>query len=207
MCCFTILAQKTVNSHCFYLISNCWKKSNYGVQEGNHVWWRHRPPAAPPPMKYPSSCREDQRLSTEGKIVSKYCNILKNSRGEGGGPSTPPSLPLYHVGNTSLRVRPKQICVFSFLYSYKDDLLENLGKIKPVSKNAKNRRPAWSVKKAKDKWTIETFFVNVFLHPLWNPRQGKNKPFIGLQLVVMWFIPLVLLFLTLILPKKISRVN
>ena len=94
-------------------------------------------------------CREDQRLSSESKIVSKYCNILKNSRGEGGGPSTPPSLPLYHVGNTSLRVRPKQICVVSFLYSYKDDLLENLGKIKPVSKNAKNRRPAWSVKKSK----------------------------------------------------------
>ena len=53
--------------------------------------------------------------------------------------SAPP--PLYHVGDTSLRVRPNQICVVSFLYSYKDDLLENLGKIKPMSKNAKSRRP------------------------------------------------------------------
>ena len=26
-------------------------------------------------IKYTSSCREDQRFSTEGKIVSKYCNI------------------------------------------------------------------------------------------------------------------------------------
>ena len=49
--------------------------------------------------------------------------------------------PPYHVGDTSLRVRPNQICVVSFLYSYKDDLLENLGKIKPMSKNAKIRRP------------------------------------------------------------------
>ena len=29
-------------------------------------------------------CREEQRLSTEGKIVSKYCNISK-TRGGGGG--------------------------------------------------------------------------------------------------------------------------
>ena len=46
-------------------------------QDGDHFWWRHRPPAAPPPMKYTSSCFEYQRLSTEGKIVSKYCNISK----------------------------------------------------------------------------------------------------------------------------------
>ena len=69
-------------------------------------------------MKYPTSCREDQRLSTEGKIVSKYCNISKNSRGEGGGPSTLPP------PRTS--VRPNQICVVSFLYSYKDDLLSKI---------------------------------------------------------------------------------
>ena len=50
--------------------------------------------------------------------------------------------------------------------------------------------PAWSVKKTKERWTIEAFFVNIFLHPLRNPRLCKNKPFIGLQLVVMWFIPL-----------------
>ena len=46
-------------------------------QDGDHFWWRHRPPAAPPPMIYTSSCFEYQRLSTEGKIVSKYCNISK----------------------------------------------------------------------------------------------------------------------------------
>ena len=33
-------------------------------------------------------------------------------------------------------------------------------------------------------------FCQCILHPLRNPRQCKNKPFIGLQLVVMWFIPL-----------------
>ena len=52
--------------------------------------------------------------------------------------------------------------------------------------------PAWSVTrpyKTKERWTIAAFFVNVFLHPLRNPRHCKNKPFIGLQLVVMWFTP------------------
>ena len=53
-----------------------------GGQGGDHCWWRHRPPAASPPIKYTSSCWVDQsrspsRLSTEGKIVSKYCNISK----------------------------------------------------------------------------------------------------------------------------------
>ena len=48
-----------------------------GGQDGDHCLRRHRPPAAPPPIKYTSSCREDQMLSTKGKIVSKYCNISK----------------------------------------------------------------------------------------------------------------------------------
>ena len=41
------------------------------VGDGDHVWWRHRSPAAPPPIKYARFCGENQRISTEGKIVSK----------------------------------------------------------------------------------------------------------------------------------------
>ena len=56
-----------------------------------------RPPAAPSPIKYTSSCREDQRLSTEGKIISKYCNMSK-TQGEfhhpTASPRQPPSPPL-----------------------------------------------------------------------------------------------------------------
>ena len=48
-----------------------------GGLDGDHCWWHHMPPAAPPPIKYTLSCREDQRLSTEGKIVSEYSNIPK----------------------------------------------------------------------------------------------------------------------------------
>ena len=71
------------------------------IQDGDHCWWRHRPPAAPPPIKYTSSCREDQRLPTEGKIVSKYCNISKTpARGS-------VHLSLYHGGGMNLRVRPR----------------------------------------------------------------------------------------------------
>ena len=47
-------------------------KVQYGGQDGDDCCLRHRPPAAPPPIEYTSSCREDQRLSTESKIVSKY---------------------------------------------------------------------------------------------------------------------------------------
>ena len=62
------------------------------------------PPAAPPPIKYTSSCREDQRLSTEGKIVSKYCNLSK-TQGEGGSITPTPPPPLCHEGGMTLIVR------------------------------------------------------------------------------------------------------
>ena len=71
-----------------------------GGQDGDHVWWRHRPPAAPPSIKYTSSCWEGKKLSTEGKIVSKYCIMSKTQGGEG---SINP--PLYHHGGMTLRVR------------------------------------------------------------------------------------------------------
>ena len=73
------------------------------IQDGDHCWWRHRPPAAPPPIKYTSPCREDQRLFTEGKIVSKYCNTSRTLRGF--QPPHPP--PLYDGGVMNLRVRPR----------------------------------------------------------------------------------------------------
>ena len=79
MCYFTCSAPEIIHSHCFYLISN---KSKMVIM---------RPPAAPPPIKYTSSCREDQRRSSEGKIVSKYCNLSK-TQGEGGSITPPPPL-------------------------------------------------------------------------------------------------------------------
>ena len=60
----------------------------------------HWPPGAPPPIKYTSSCREDQMLSTKGKIVSKYCNLSKTP---GRGFIHPP---LSYGGDMNLRVRP-----------------------------------------------------------------------------------------------------
>ena len=51
------------------------------------------------PRKYTLSCREDQRLSTERKIISKYCNISKTLR-DG-------FIPLYHGGGMNLHVRPR----------------------------------------------------------------------------------------------------
>ena len=98
LCYFTCKAQKI-----FILTIFTWllilDKIEGGSQESDHVWWHHRPLAEPPPIKYTSSCRKDQRLSTEGKIVSKYCNI-KNSRGV-----HPP--PPCTTGGVWLRVRPR----------------------------------------------------------------------------------------------------
>ena len=59
-------------------------------QDGNLVLRCHRNPAVPPPTKYTSSCTEYQRLSTEGKILLKHCNISKTIKEGGGGPSTHP---------------------------------------------------------------------------------------------------------------------
>ena len=72
-----------------------------GGRDDDHCWWRHGPPAAPPLIKYTSSCREDQKLSTEGTIVLKYCNISKTL---GGGVHSPP---LYDCGGMNWRVRPR----------------------------------------------------------------------------------------------------
>ena len=74
MCYFTCQAQKMAiyRGLTWFLILVKFKMATF--------WWRHRPPAAPPPIKYTSSCWEDQSLSTEGKIVSKYFNISKTQK-------------------------------------------------------------------------------------------------------------------------------
>ena len=69
----------------------------------DRCWWRHRLPVAPPLIKYTSSCWEDQRLSTKGKILSKYCNITKTL---GRGSINPPP-PCTTVRGMNLRARPR----------------------------------------------------------------------------------------------------
>ena len=61
------------------------------------------------------SCREDQRLPTEGKIISKYCNTSKlkgrSSINTLPLPPAPPPLPspMYHGGDMILRVRRSKL--------------------------------------------------------------------------------------------------
>ena len=73
------------------------------IQDRDHCWWRHRPAVAPPPLKYTSSCWEDQRLSTEGK--ESFRNIAKYQKTLGGGVHQ--QSPLYHDGGMNLRVRQR----------------------------------------------------------------------------------------------------
>ena len=99
-----MLSAKIVYVYCFYL-NLIFHKIHDGCQDGDHVWWRHRPPAATTNKIYLILLREDQGLSTEGKIVSKYCNVSKIQGGGGGCSINPP--PLYHGGGMTLRVCPR----------------------------------------------------------------------------------------------------
>ena len=72
-----------------------------GGQDGDNFGRRHRPPTAPPTTKCTYSCWEDQRLSTEGKVISKCCNISKTlGRCSIKHPSHPPPPPHLHVCTT-----------------------------------------------------------------------------------------------------------
>ena len=77
------------------------------IQDGDHCWRRHRPPAASPPTKYTLSCRGDQRLSTRVKSF-EILQHIENSNGWEGG---------IHCGSMNLHARPrvKSQTFFSFL--------------------------------------------------------------------------------------------
>ena len=75
------------------------------IQDGDYCWWRHRPPAAPAPLKYTSSYNLSIYLYTSSCF--KILQHMKNSR-EGFHPRPPP--PLHHGGGMNLRVRPRVNC-------------------------------------------------------------------------------------------------
>ena len=115
-----------------------------GGQDGDHCCRCQRPPAAPPPIKYTSSCWEDQRLSTKGKIVLKYCNISKWNTATyqnlcGRVPSTRPPPPSYHGGvwiyvyvrglSCKYGSSPLSLCLFLFLLLYSFNFLLKFTKI------------------------------------------------------------------------------
>ena len=69
------------------------------MQDGYHVWWRYRPLAEPPRIKYTSSCRE---------LRSKAFYWRQNrNKGRIHQPQPPPPGPLYHGEGMTLRVRPR----------------------------------------------------------------------------------------------------
>ena len=72
-------------------------------------WVKSRMPAGPTPIKFyiPLSCREDQRLSTEG--IKSFWNTATYQKLEGGF-ITAPSLPCTTV-RVWLRVRPRFKCI------------------------------------------------------------------------------------------------
>ena len=102
------------------------------IQDGDHFWWRHRPSAAPP-IKFTSSFWKDPRLSTEGKIVSKYCNISK-TRGRGSN-ILPPCITVgVWICGYVRGLRSLDIGQVRFFRSYQPR------RRKGVNKKAKNKR-------------------------------------------------------------------
>ena len=65
------------------------------IQDGDHFWGRHRPPAAPPHIKYSSSCWEDERLFNMTQNLFEVLQYIKNlrERFQRRQLPTPPSLP------------------------------------------------------------------------------------------------------------------
>ena len=51
------------------------------IQDGNQCWWRHRPPAAPPPIKYASSCRGKSKALHWRYNRFEILQHIKKSRG------------------------------------------------------------------------------------------------------------------------------
>ena len=85
--------QKLYSSR-FYL-NWIFDKIQDGCQDGDHVWWRHRPPAAPPPIKYTSSCREKMKGFPLRAKSFRNTAIYQKLKERGGGFNQPP---LYHGG-------------------------------------------------------------------------------------------------------------
>ena len=74
-----------------------------GHQDGDHVWWRHRPPAAPPPMNIAHLVEKVKGFPLKAK---SFRNIATYQKPKGGGIHRPPTT-LYHGGGMTLRVRPR----------------------------------------------------------------------------------------------------
>ena len=59
-----------------------------GSQDGDHCWWRHRPPAAPPPMKY--TCSLVKKIKGFPLKVKLFPNTATYQKLGRGIPSIPP---------------------------------------------------------------------------------------------------------------------
>ena len=79
---FYMLSAKMVYSYCFYL-NSIFDKIQDGCQDGDLVWWRHRPLTALPPIKYTSSCRE--KIKGFPLRAKSFRNTAMYPKVKGGG--------------------------------------------------------------------------------------------------------------------------
>ena len=107
LCVILHVKRKKVLIHTVFTWFLIFDKIQDSGQDGAHVWWRQRPSAAPPPIKYTSSCREDQRLSTEIKGFPKLFQNNATYQKPKGVLSTPPPPPPCTTVGVWLNVRPR----------------------------------------------------------------------------------------------------
>ena len=75
------------------------------------MWWRHRPPEAPPPINIPHLVEKIKGFPLKAKL---FPNTATYKKSRGGGVHQPP---LYHGGYMTLRVRPRvKRCLKSYHY-------------------------------------------------------------------------------------------
>ena len=72
------------------------------IQDGDHVWWLHRPPGAPPPINIPHLVEKIKVFPLKAKL---FGNITTYKIPKGGRGVHQPLL--YRGGGMTLRVRPR----------------------------------------------------------------------------------------------------
>ena len=78
------------------------------IQDGDHYWWCHGPPAALPPIKYTHLIKKIKGLLIKLKWFRNTAWTYQKLRGGVPSISPPPhSAPLYHGGGVNLRVRTR----------------------------------------------------------------------------------------------------
>ena len=91
-----------------FLAASTWFLILGKIQDGDHCWWRHRPPVAPPPQDIPHLVEKIKGFPLKVKSSRKTATFWKTLRGGGSiHPNPPPLVALWGGSGLNLSVRPR----------------------------------------------------------------------------------------------------